>query len=67
MPIFSGLRFFNEPEISRRTYAQDFYVLKKIHRPQSSLNPRTLYLEASTLPRDHRGRLIITDNNHQFY
>ena len=38
-PIFSGLRFFNEPEISdsgppaqspsRRTCAQDFYVLKK--------------------------------------
>ena len=37
IPIFSGLRFFNEPEISdsgppapsRRTCAQDFYVLKK--------------------------------------
>ena len=38
-PIFSGLRFFNEPEISdseptasgpsRRTFSQDFYVLKK--------------------------------------
>ena len=27
-PIFSGLRFFNEPEISRRTCAQDVYVLK---------------------------------------
>ena len=42
-PIFSGLRFFNESEIldsgprawspSRGTCAQDFYVLKKIHRP----------------------------------
>ena len=51
-PIFSGLRFFNEPEMSdsgpRRICAQDFYVLKKIHR--------TLDLEESTLPRDHRGR-----------
>ena len=31
-PIFSGLRFFNEPEISDsvlRICAQDFYVLKK--------------------------------------
>ena len=25
----------------------------KIHQPQSDLNPRTLYLEASTLPRYH--------------
>ena len=30
---------------------------EKIHRPQLDLNPRTLDLEASTLPRDHRGRL----------
>ena len=37
---------------SRRTCAQDFYI----HRPQSGLNPRTLDPEASTLPRDHRGR-----------
>ena len=29
----------------------------KIHRPQSGLNTRTLDLEASTLPGDHRGRL----------
>ena len=66
-PIFSGLRFFNEPEISDsgppakspspRTCAQDFYILKKIHRSQSGLNPQTLDLEASTLPRDHWGRL----------
>ena len=68
--IFSGLRFFNEPEISdsrtparscsRRTCTQDFNVLKKIPRPQSGLNPRTLDLEASTLPRDHRGRQCTT-------
>ena len=65
-PIFSGFRFFNEPEISdsghqltvRRTCAQEFYVLKKIHRPQPDLNPRTLDLEASTLPRNHRGRRV---------
>ena len=41
---------------SRRTCAQNFYVLTEIRRPQSGLNPRTLDLEASTLPRDHRGR-----------
>ena len=34
MPISSGTRFFNEPEISDwdpqlRTYAQDFHVLNK--------------------------------------
>ena len=28
----------------------------KVHRRQSGLNPRILDLEASTLPRDHRGR-----------
>ena len=28
----------------------------KIHRHQPNLNPRTLDLEASTLPRDYRGR-----------
>ena len=27
-----------------------FLLPEKIHRPQSGLNPRTLYLEASTLP-----------------
>ena len=61
-PIFSALRFFKEPEISdseppawspsRRTCAQE-----KIHRHHPSLNPRTLDLEASTLPWDYRGRL----------
>ena len=33
-----------------------FLCPEKIHRPQPVLNPRTLDLEASTLPRDHRGR-----------
>ena len=66
-PIFSGLRFFNEPETSDselpalspswRTCAQDFYVLKKIHWSQPGLNQRTLDLEVSTLPRDHWGWL----------
>ena len=65
-PIFSGLRFFNEPEISdsgpsAQTLPEDlcsgFLRPEKIHRPQPGLNPRTLDLEASTLPRDHRGRL----------
>ena len=28
---------------------------EKIHRPQPGLNPRTIDLEATTLPRDHRG------------
>ena len=35
-----------------------FYVLKIVHGPQLDLNPRTLDLEASTLPRDHRGRQV---------
>ena len=58
---FIGLRFFNEPEISdsgppalspsRRTCAQDFYVLKI----QPGLNQWILNLEESTLPLDHRG------------
>ena len=30
---------------------------EKIHRPQPGLNPRALDLEASIVPRDHRGRL----------
>ena len=65
-PIFSGLRFFNEPEIldsgpeSLKSLPEDlcsrFLRHEKIHRPQPDLNPRTLDLEASTLSRDHRGR-----------
>ena len=56
-PIFSGLRFFNKPEIShsgppayspsQRTCGQDFYVLKKIHRSHPGLKPRTLDLKMS--------------------
>ena len=64
---FSGLRFFNEPEISdphlKVPCALDFYVLKKINRPQTDLNPRTFDLEAGTLPRDHRGRLNVVHRN----
>ena len=32
---------------------------EKIHRPQPGLKLRTLDLEASMLPRDHRGRLCV--------
>ena len=65
MPIFSGLRLFNEPEISTRDpslkslpedLCSGFLRPEKIHRPQPDLSPRTVDLEASTLPRDHRGR-----------
>ena len=31
----------------------------KIHRPQPGLNPRTLDLEASNLPQEHRGRQVL--------
>ena len=60
MSIFLALGFFNDPEISE-SLAEDlcsvFLRPEKIHRPQLGLNPRTLDLEASTLPRDHRNRL----------
>ena len=59
-PIFSGLRFFNKPEISRlgtpslKSLSEDlcsgFLHPEKIHWPQSGFNPRTLDFEASTLP-----------------
>ena len=39
-----------EPEISESRP-------EKIHRLQPNLNPQSLNLEASTLPRDHRVRL----------
>ena len=64
-PIFSGLRFFNKPEISEGTpslksFPEDlcsgFLHPEKINRPQPGLNPQTLDIEASTLPRDHQGR-----------
>ena len=35
----------------------------KIHRPQPDLKPRTLDFEASTLPRDHRGRQSLYKDN----
>ena len=53
---YSGLRFFNHPEISDS--GPPASGPEKIHWPQLGLNPRILDLEASTLPRDHRGRLI---------
>ena len=40
-----------------------FLRSEKLHRPQSGLNPLTLDLEASTLPRDHRGPLILLLTN----
>ena len=66
-PIFPGLRFFNVSEIwlgspSLKFLPEDlcsgFLHPEKIHRPQPGLNPRTLDLEAKTLPRNHRGRLL---------
>ena len=53
----SGLRLFNEPEISasspsRRTCLSP----EKNPSTQPGLKPRTSDFEASTLPRDHRGR-----------
>ena len=57
-PIFSGLTFFNEPEISdsgppawslsRRTCAQDFYVLKK------SINLSRVYIREPWISRRAR-------------
>ena len=40
----------------REDFCSGFLRPEKIHRPQSSLNPGTLDLEASTLPRDHLAR-----------
>ena len=64
---FSGLKFFNEPEISDsgsmalspswRTCVLRIFTFWKIHRPQLGLNPQTLNFEASMLHWDHRGRL----------
>ena len=51
-PIFLGLRLFNEPKISdsgppaqspsRRTWAQDFYVLKKNPSTSAGFDPANL-------------------------
>ena len=56
-PIFLGLRFFNEPEISLGTLPEDlcsggFLRHEKIQQPQLGLNPLTLDLKTSTLPQD---------------
>ena len=37
-------------------FCSGFLCPENMHRPQPNLNPRGLELEASTLPRDHRGR-----------
>jgi hypothetical protein len=62
-PISSGLRFFNESEISdsgprackslQEDLCSGFLRSEKVHRPYRGMNPRTLDFEASTLPRDH--------------
>ena len=65
-PIFSGLRFFNEPEISdsgprvppRELVLRSFTSWKNPSTSAGFENPRTLDLEASTLPRNHRGRQV---------
>ena len=47
-PVFSGLGFFNEPEISNsgpgvpRTCAQDFYILKKNPSTSAGFKPANL-------------------------
>ena len=65
-PIFSGLRIFTSLKSQTRApslkslpedLCSGFLFPEKIQRPQSGLNPRTLDFEASTLPRDHQGRL----------
>ena len=45
---------------------QGFLRPEKIHRSQPDLNQRTLDLEASTLPRDHRGRPFVGINRAEF-
>ena len=41
---------------SMKSQTRDPHLKVPPGRPQPDLNPRTLDLEASTLPRDHRGR-----------
>ena len=55
-PIFSGLSFFNDPEIS--DLGPPAERPEKIHWPQPGLNSRTLDHDASTLPRDLRDNLL---------
>ena len=66
MLIFSGLRFFNEPEISDLGLqlkvppgglVLGIFTTWKNLSTSAGLNLRTLDFEASMLPRDHRGRL----------
>ena len=60
-PIFSAWNL-RLGTLSLKSLPEDlcsgFLRTGKTHRPQSGLNPRTLDLEASTLPRDQWGRHI---------
>ena len=68
-PIFSDMRFLTrlksqtrDPQLKKsllEDLCSGFLRSEKIHRPQPDLNPQTLDLEASTLPRVHRGRLQV--------
>ena len=51
---------FRDPSLKSlpEDLCSEFLRPEKIHQPQPGLNPRTLDLEAITLPRDHRGRLL---------
>ena len=55
------LEVLNEPEISDSgppcLKSLPEYLCSGFHRPQPDLKPRTVYLEASTLPRHHWGGL----------
>ena len=42
-----------------QTWDTRLEVPEKIHQPQLDLNPRTMGLEASTLPQDHRGGVYV--------
>ena len=47
----------SQPKVPPGGLVLRIFTPEKIHRPQSGLNMRTLVLEASTLPRDHRDLL----------
>ena len=60
----SRLRWFGHVMLMR---AENILVPKKmLHKKWREKIPRTLDLEASTLPRDHRGRLSYAVNTRQF-
>ena len=49
----------SQPKVPPGGLVLRIFTPEKIHRPQPDFNPRTLDLEAITLPRDHRGRLYM--------